>query len=249
MKNHTKALLAALAACTVVVAKTANAATILESDPLNVAGLTEGDSFQLVFATRSTTRRTTEPDGPDAATVVAFWDGLVNTAADGSTITGLGGLEWKAIVSITTEDAVSPETLNARDHAVVSGLVYNLNGAKVADDAADMWDGSIDNPINYDEDGDVFAVSGQARFVWTGSLSDGTAHPAHPLGNSGEALRGNVLDSDGGWLNDGSSQRRSPGDTNYVYGLSEVITIVPEPGSLALLGLGGVLIVPRRRRG
>lgn len=59
-----------------------------------------------------------------------------------------------------------------------SALPYRLvTGTQVADNWADLTDGTLDNPINRTEGG-VFTESVMSQFVWTGTKEDGTAFPS-----------------------------------------------------------------------
>ena len=69
---------------------------------------------------------------------------------------------WKAILSTSG--------VNAKDHITVSGPIYNTNDELIANDAADLWDGSIANPINYTEHGNLMTFDPK---VWTGTASSG----------------------------------------------------------------------------
>ena len=57
--------------------------------------------------------------------------------------------------------------------------IYYLNGAKVADNYSDFYDGTWDSHDPTNELG----TSSSAMAVWTGSQSDGTKHDPNPLGN------------------------------------------------------------------
>ncbi|MFB6373897.1 MAG: DUF1554 domain-containing protein [Bradymonadaceae bacterium] len=74
---------------------------------------------------------------------------------------GLSG-KWKALMS--------RDGKNAKTRISVHGRVRNLNGQKVVDDKSDMWDGDIDNAVQYDESGHSVSKS-----VWTGSTDEGEA--------------------------------------------------------------------------
>ena len=115
--------------------------------------------------------------------------------------------------------------------------LYLVNGTKVVDNTADLWDGTIDAAINMNELGVTIAND----FVDTGTLSGGSPHGAHPLGHSGgdnqvqRALSNSVnsqwVDSGGGNLNTTLAR---------FFCVSEVLTVpVPEPTSMSLLLLAG----------
>jgi len=59
--------------------------------------------------------------------------------------------------------------------------IYRVDGVRIADNAADLYDGSIQNPIDVQPDGTTPLSSA----VWTGSFSDGT--PAFS-GNDSKAI-------------------------------------------------------------
>jgi hypothetical protein len=77
--------------------------------------------------------------------------------------TGLGG-NWTAWLGKGSCGAC----LDARDR-IRDGEYQLLDGTVVANDKADLTDGTLDNPINIDENGDP--VDAQ---VWTGTDPDGT---------------------------------------------------------------------------
>jgi hypothetical protein len=255
----------------------AKAVVIDATDPLNIPGLSAGQSFQLVFV--SSTRTARDPldgtvDGIDSTTI-ADWNNYVNTVASTSTLAGISSLTWSAIVSVSD----GTTTVHARDNALVSAPVYRTDGALFASGFDDMWDGSaIPVAILYDESGALINTaggSGTGRLAWTGSTSAGfvrqgdngfpigfgTADTAH-TGTTGTTASPNLTTQ---WIANTAAERRGvtsdfPNPAR-VYGLSEVITIraeelpaapaVPEPGTATLVGLTGLvmLIRGRRRRG
>ena len=89
------------------------------------------------------------------------------------------------IYSIGFKVLGSTETVNARDHTETratdtSAPIYYLNGAKVADDYAGLYDGSWDSDVPRDESGseigvfDPYYPNESTPSVWTGTGSDGT---------------------------------------------------------------------------
>jgi hypothetical protein len=82
---------------------------------------------------------------------------------------------WHAILSSDhREHTGDPNVvINARDRLDIEGPIYNMAGQLVATDAADLWDGTVANPINYDEFGNPVPMFTK---VWTGSFSNGASH-------------------------------------------------------------------------
>ncbi|MCD6478183.1 MAG: DUF1554 domain-containing protein, partial [Candidatus Aenigmarchaeota archaeon] len=76
---------------------------------------------------------------------------------------GLGGkwVSWLSDFNTNAKDRI-PKTNSG---------YYLVDGTKVADDFSDLIDGSLDHPIDVDENGKI--VGG---YVWTGTNSDGTAN-------------------------------------------------------------------------
>ena len=123
-------------------------------------GLNPGDTYHLAFLT----------DGTRDAVPTSI--GIYNTfvqdqAALNSSLTGTDqGVQWFVIGSTFGKDA--------RVNAEVSAPVYLLDGTtKVADGFADIWDGTIDNPIDVDQYG-LSVINPDP--VFAGSDFDGTEY-------------------------------------------------------------------------
>jgi hypothetical protein len=128
--------------------------------------LNPGEKYHVVFITDD------KRDGTSSD--IADYNAFVQSQAEESgAITEQWGVSWSAIAS--TSD------VNARDNiSVDASPVYLVPffdsgslqpGSRVADDAADLWDGSIQVTIRTDQFGRV----GEAMDVWTGTNVDGTA--------------------------------------------------------------------------
>jgi len=152
-----------LAACCFSVGLLLCAARCASAAPLVPPGVAPGSPYHLAFVT-SGTRDATNSN-------IADYNAFVNAqAANNPALTGTNmGVNYFAIGSTTSVDA------NA--NAVVSAPVYNLNGDLLATGFADMWDGSLNNPIRYDE----FGTPGFPD-VWTGTQASGVAFAGQELG-------------------------------------------------------------------
>jgi hypothetical protein len=197
-------------------------------------GVNPGDPFRVIFVT-SGTRDATSSN-------LAEYDTFVQGYAPAGLST-----TWRAIGSAAG--------INARDHTSTmpgtdgAGIpIFNIHGELLADNYADLWDGTLQNAVTYNQAG----VSLGFATVWTGTLSDGRAvRSPLALGDS-QPLVGANWRTSSLWIDTGL-------DTNtvqhHVYGISDVITAVPvpEPSSLALgvmagLALLGYELLSRRKR-
>jgi hypothetical protein len=194
------------------------------------AVLGPGDKFHWVFVTSTTT--TGEPLS------IEYYDEFVNDAADavaGTTdvlnvvgITELGQIDWKAIAS--TKDP----WVTAKDHiGDPTSPIYRFDGALVANDEGDLFDGTIANAIDLTETGTTYDM-----WVWTGSWDDGSAWNA--LGIYG-AFRGIGLTSatDSRWITLGGTDNTAY--SHSLYAISPELTVVPLPGAV-LLGILGLSV-------
>ncbi|MCA9539029.1 MAG: hypothetical protein KC620_09070 [Myxococcales bacterium] len=115
-----------------------------------------------------------EPDGPPppavhrvfvtAAELDANLGGVVGADARCAAAAEAAGLQgvWRALIS--------DEGVAARDHVVVRGPIETIAGARVAENAADLWDDSLRHAIDSDETGAPLAGN---LHVWTGTDGDG----------------------------------------------------------------------------
>ncbi len=198
------------------------------------AGLNVGDTYHLAFLTDGT--RNTIP------TLIGSYNTFVeDQAALNSSLTGTDeGVQWFVMGSTLGDDA--------RDNALVSAPVYLLDGTtKVADGFIDIWDGTIDNPINVDQYGTTVV---NPDTLFTGSNSDGTksftAGVQRFLGSTSNVLLGDPTATSSNWVS--SSFTSSNSDMRSFYALSDVLTVlVPEPTTVSLICLGIPVVLWRRR--
>lgn len=219
-------LLAALAVALVLAAPAESLAAPI---PITVpTSLNPGDQYRLVFVTR---------ESRDSTSLnIADYNAFVTTQANAVPELAALGATWTAIASTSTVDA--RDNTNTNPNTAVGVPIFNLNELLVANDNADLWDDTLANPVLYDENAFPFSV-----IVVTGTNVSGQA--AIPLGGgAGSATAGQAALADFGWINAGTRPRT---EANSFYGLSSTLTVIPEPGTAALLMLGLVGLAAVRR--
>ena len=201
-------------------------------------GLRAGDRFRLLFVTSTGT-------GSRVKGLEHFTEFVQARAAAGHADLRFHAPGFRPVASIKLADL---SNVNARD---ITGTnftdadpgvpIYWLNGAKVADDYADFYDGDWDEEAQgRDETGAAVAFSGDDR-VWTGSNHDGsvgtysdtdgdiTSTFTAPLGSVSVAIYGlpNSTTADTGPLSAADGQGNSE---HPLYAMSQVFVVTPEPG-------------------
>lgn len=198
-------------------------------------GLPAGSSYRLVFATD--TGITAFSDN------VADYNAFVTAAANTEPALVALGTNWKAIVSTSSIDARDNTGTNPSSSMGVP--IYNLDGELVASSNADLWDQMIANPIMYDQHGAPPPQGNQ--LVWTGTEPSGIAD--EPVGTNFPSWgQGDLTGRD--WVF--SSYGTYGAEREFLlYGMSGVLTVVPEPSTVALAALGAIAALAmqlRRRR-
>jgi hypothetical protein len=183
-------------------------------------GLNTGDQYRLAFVTSSETFR--DATSTDIADYNAFITGAANA------VPSLLALDttWTAIASTSTVDA--RDNTGTDPGTAVGVPIYLLNDTRIANNNADLWDGSIPTRLQIDQNGDV--RWGVTR-VWTGTGADGTA--SEPLGGA-TPRTGLWSYTTSRWI---VYDLKPSTDTYSLYGISGILT-VPEPSTALLLGLG-----------
>lgn len=185
-------------------------------------GLVPGAQYRLAFVT-STMRN---PQSTD----IADYNTFVITAANAVPELSALGTTWRAIASTPTVDARDNTDTNPTSNG--TGVpIFRLDGIKIADDNADLWDGSLDATLNVDELGNPSFAN-----VWTGTRSDGVKAP--------------IVSGGGGPLGTGSAPARDggpgpriglPNHTEYRWIFAGVVSY---NSYLPLYGLSGTLVAP-----
>ena len=239
-----KSIIAFSLAATFVLSTQTQAAVQLQTP----TGLAAGDTFRFIFLTQDTITGTSSD--------IATYDSFVGTQAGGAQYQG-ATISWSAIISTSTIDA--------RDHVGGYGTdvpVFRTDGIRVANslttDAAGngLWTSSVLASPSIGIDGAALTGSLQA---WTGSNYDGTKYvvgvvnqyvgaPAEVYNGityPGLSVAGSTSFSTSSWLRDMGTPNTG---SLRVYGMSEQLTVIPEPSTSALAALFVVGTVFKRSR-
>jgi len=203
------------------------------------SGLSHGDQYRIVFVTSTTIQATSS----DISTYNAHVTAAAALNPDLAVIEG-------TVEQTTTWTAIgSTDSVNARDNTSTTGAgtgigIYLLNDTAIATSYTDLWDGTIANLFNVDEQGDSGPYANSQ--VWTGTNGDGSTGN-DPLGTATPEFGKTNLTGVNTWINRLSGSSWPNTDTYHLFAISGILT-VPEPSSTALLGLGGLALMLRRKR-
>lgn len=179
-------------------------------------GLSPGDQYRLAFVTSATRDAT--------STNVADYNSFVTGVASTSPSLLALGTNWTAIVS--TSSVVARDNTSTNPAVTTGAPIYLLNDTRLADSNADLWDGSLDAPLDITELGN--SVPPSTWWVWTGTLSYGTIVGSTHLGSDGLSLAytGITSFSASQWVEGSIS---FIGDQNHFYAISDTLTVQPVP--------------------
>jgi len=202
-----------------------------------------GDQYRLVFitSTRISLRSNNIND------YNALGQDFANLANDsGTTGPDLSLITWNVLGSTSTVNARTNTGTNF-DIDNPGNAIFLMDGASiVANDYADLWSGAIRSSILLNEEGVLIETSG--RFPWTGTDSSGFAISGGELRSGTGNIRQGEAANLAGWIDRAnSSVLASSSSDQRIYVMSDAITVIPEP-STALLGGLGLLALLRRRR-
>lgn len=220
----------------------AGSTIVAQAAPITLpAGLNPGDSYRLAFVT-SVARGAENTD-------IAAYNTFVNDLANAVPLLNALSTNWTAIASTSAVDA--RDNTNTNPGTETGAPIYLLDGVTMlASDNADLWDGTIGNLFNIDENGNNVGVTQ----VWTGTTADGSGNLSQELG-SASPITGATHFANSIWV----TVTSHPNTVQWrMYAISDAITIpggepepeIAEPGQLGLLGLGlvGLGFARRRRR-
>jgi hypothetical protein len=200
--------------------------SVIHASLVTPPGLSPGDQFHWAFITNA--------DDKGNSDDIADYNYFVNREAGSNHALTEGlGIDWRAVASTST--------VNAKDNVNVTAPVYRLDGVKIADDAADLWNGSLLCDLDINQFGNE-----KHHSVWTGTLTNGFKDEVYPLG-SVTPRRGLQPGSGAAWITNDTY------DNNWgfpMYAISEVQTVqtvVPVPAAVWILGSGLLGLVGIRR--
>jgi len=114
--------------------------------------------------------------------VIGDYNTFVSDEAIAVTELNALGTTWTCIGSTSTVDARDNTDTNPSSTGVP---IYTTSGQRIADDNADLWNDSIQNPIFFGDGTVAGVVGGTQEQTWTGTDNDGTARP---VGGDGSYL-------------------------------------------------------------
>ena len=167
-------------------------------------GLEPGDSFRLLFVTSDTR------DGKSSK--IGDYNTFVQNAAARNYLFGSFSGQFRALASVAGTHAI--DNSDTRGTGVP---IYWVDGAKVANDYADFYDGSWASKAGTDEQGNL--LTGRVD-IWTGTNSDGTEH-ASELGSSFRVAMYTRL----GIRSPFGNSIVTTGDKKHFYSLSPVLKV------------------------
>ena len=181
-------------------------------NPATGAAWAIGDKYRLAFVTRATTQAT--------STDIATYNTFVQNVANSSTL-NLSGATWKVIGSTATVDARDNTSTNPTANGTGESIFLVNGTTKIANNYADLWNGSINSALNLDERGILIQLT---SLVFAGTLSDGTKDAGYVLGTTANNQQvGRTIDVNQYWIRVWNAPAT---DFLPVYALSDPLTIL-----------------------
>lgn len=198
-------------------------------------GLASGDQYRLVFFTSVPTSANSDN--------IEDYNNLVRQVVNDANneLTSLN-TDWFAIVSTDNIDAISNTNTSTNITNIPVYLVTPnaISNELVANNYADLWDGTINSPINNTEQG-----TEQPFFAsWTGTNINGTK-TTNPLGSvTGLSSVGFADNTNNGWID--ANLTIDLVNARSIYGISGILEVppptTPEPNFILSVLVLGCLI-------
>jgi len=209
--------------------------TVPDNWALKPSGVGAGRKFRLLFITD-------DWHNASSSSISTYDTHVRGEAASGHSLIRPYASQFKAVGSTASVDA--------RNHVGATGTgvpIYWLNGAKVADNYGDFWDGSWDAYVGSDRRNELGQANNpgtQSDWPWTGSNNNGTKS-IHPLGSADPTRGAHPPKSP---ISGGS--RVSNTQTHAFYALSPVFVVEgePPPPSLTLPASSTLSVVALSRK-
>ena len=210
-----------------------------------------GDTYRLVFITSTSVN-----SADSAMDSITAWNAAVQSIANAANNSGTTGpdlstVTWNIVGSSADVDARDNTSTNPN---VNSGYgIFAMNGSTVIANNFDMlWDSVVrDERPEWTENGDhMSGVSEAVPWSFTGTSGNGTADGSLYLKDTsgGGNIRQGRNQDDHHWINASiTGANWSDSGALSVYGMSETLTVIPEPSTALLIGLGGLALLRRRR--
>lgn len=226
-----KTTIAFLAAVFLSLAYTSKASASIVTLP---TGTNPGDSYRLMFVTSLTTTASDWGLETSRTRMNSFVTSVANTQAQ---LVALN-TTWNAVWSTPTISAKDNTGTNESNASHESVPIYLLDGSTIiANDNADLWDGSVDNFINVTETGSTLSA-----WVWTATDRGSDVF----AGYAGMVEFGLTNNTSGYWV---ERNVRPRSESYHVYAISDVITVAQVSSPTTFVMMFAVLfgIFVRRR--
>ena len=167
---------------------------------LTPTGLSAGDRFRLLFLTRT--------GNPTSSNIATYNNFVQDYAANNGHVDVRDYSSWFRVLGSTQSTDARDNTNTNTTSSDTDAFIYWLNGAKVADNYGDLYDGSWDDEANpRGANGAAITLTSPNNHVWTGSHNDGTeaflSGSSRALGR--DPVRSGRLNGGGGPLDSGDS--------------------------------------------
>lgn len=191
--------------------------------------LSPGDQYRLVFTT-STTRDALSSN-------IADYNQMVQNAADAVPQLQALGATWRAIASTPTVNAIANTATSPTDPSVPIFLIIDDTldpETMIAANNVVLWSTGVLSPTLLSPIDNTETGLPSQQFVQTGTLSNGSGATTLELGSTPSVMIGVTNTQDSQWI-----QGRVAGSAidRPVYGISSVLTAVPEPSSAWMVGV------------